>query len=173
MSIGVSKNFLFDEPGSDLLPGEELKFLQPMRNNFRQFFTSGRFFFAKLSFDLSKESGRPSLFKFQLKNGSTRSKINYSLKTTGFKSKEEIQAYHQQQYHKQYKQHFRTKFYYLFKSRTPSSLRITLKIFQDLIILKFTLQYFDFNPGIYFIYDYLRIEDRNKIFVTVILNPSA
>ncbi len=40
----------------------------PLRKNFRQFFTGGRVFFAKLSFALSKESGLKSKSTFQDSN---------------------------------------------------------------------------------------------------------
>jgi hypothetical protein len=54
-SIGESKNFLFEPTVSALLTVGELKFLPPIRMNFRQFITAGDFSLL-LSFDLSKES---------------------------------------------------------------------------------------------------------------------
>ena len=55
-AMAISKNFLFDEPGSALLPGEELKFLPPLRKNFRQFFTSGRFFFGSFFWSIKRKN---------------------------------------------------------------------------------------------------------------------
>jgi hypothetical protein len=56
-SIGESKNFLFltAPTVSAFLTVGELKFLPPIRMNFRQFITAGDFSLL-LSFDLSKES---------------------------------------------------------------------------------------------------------------------